>query len=156
MCCYYLINEQRDAMIDSVEDFYRLYFVYEGQDVLYRYHTRKDMEGCNISFVCFRSEDIANNPMIDLCLFNFDYQFSGLGVMLLGFCFNCKARGITQTCSGCDIARYCSRECQKADGKKHKKFCQDIHPRKKLRPLLGFKEAMDASADESTDESDTD
>ncbi|KAJ7682295.1 hypothetical protein DFH06DRAFT_1160769 [Mycena polygramma] len=45
-------------------------------------------------------------------------------------CFSCDGPGSTQSplrkCSRCQIASYCSSECQRADWKRHKLICIDI------------------------------
>ena len=35
-------------------------------------------------------------------------------------------RGEWKTCSKCAVARYCGKDCQKADWKKHKKVCASL------------------------------
>ena len=53
-------------------------------------------------------------------------------VKKLGICYNihctlpyCKAeRNFMKSCSGCRSVNYCSRECQKVDWLRHKRFCQ--------------------------------
>ncbi|BDA46608.1 hypothetical protein COCOBI_09-0600 [Coccomyxa sp. Obi] len=55
--------------------------------------------------------------------------FNPTGVPFIGPCFNCCRRSESNTvllmCSGCKIARYCSRTCQKAHWKAgHKYYCK--------------------------------
>ena len=39
-------------------------------------------------------------------------------------CWACGKAGVeTKKCSGCEVARYCSRECSKRDWKEHRKTC---------------------------------
>lgn len=48
-------------------------------------------------------------------------------------CGNTACPGLTKDllkCSGCDIAYYCSPECQKEDWEKHKNFCHEIESRR--------------------------
>mmetsp|Transcript_16242 Transcript_16242/g.23920 ORF Transcript_16242/g.23920 Transcript_16242/m.23920 type:complete len:315 (-) Transcript_16242:91-1035(-) len=46
------------------------------------------------------------------------------------YCINCK--GISsigsnlKTCTGCKVAKYCSRDCQELDWRSHKLVCQDL------------------------------
>lgn len=44
-------------------------------------------------------------------------------------CNNCGTRSEKKlmTCGSCKMARYCNAECAKADWKKHKKCCADMH-----------------------------
>lgn len=42
----------------------------------------------------------------------------------MALCVGCGTPNRLQKCSGCQTARYCSRECQKSDWKKHKKECK--------------------------------
>ncbi|KAJ7482059.1 hypothetical protein B0H11DRAFT_2022937 [Mycena galericulata] len=43
-----------------------------------------------------------------------------------GFCSSCRKQGLHfQRCSGCRVAEYCSKQCQKADWKHHQPFCRD-------------------------------
>ncbi|KAJ7167643.1 hypothetical protein C8R46DRAFT_254264 [Mycena filopes] len=41
-------------------------------------------------------------------------------------CYRCDKLGDLRRCSRCQIARYCSPECQRADWKDHKPRCQDV------------------------------
>jgi hypothetical protein len=40
-------------------------------------------------------------------------------------CFCCGASGQLKKCSGCDIAYYCSTECQRKNWREHKKLCRE-------------------------------
>nr|XP_034299517.1 uncharacterized protein LOC105324660 isoform X2 [Crassostrea gigas] len=48
----------------------------------------------------------------------------GKRIELLDCCFVCGSNGELKTCQECHKARYCSRECQKADWKTHKTDCK--------------------------------
>ena len=74
------------------------------------------------------------------------YQFSNVrfGPRRIGY-EKCDHRACTQTettekqfqrCGGCQMARYCSKDCQAADWKaRHKKICKDVKKKKEI--MLG-------------------
>lgn len=43
-------------------------------------------------------------------------------------CSNPRASGSLKACAACNIVSYCSKDCQKADWKRHKPFCLDCRP----------------------------
>ena len=57
-------------------------------------------------------------------------ELSKLGYKLERNCRNCgkESQHINRVlkCGGCKLAVYCSKECQKADWKKHKPFCKSL------------------------------
>jgi hypothetical protein len=54
------------------------------------------------------------------------HQFATLSFVLRRVCFKCKKADNLMKCSACGVAYYCSRECQCADWKIHKKLCNHI------------------------------
>ena len=52
-------------------------------------------------------------------------QFADLGISNSAACLMCHKRDIVRLkkCARCEIAQYCSKECQKGDWKRHKKEC---------------------------------
>jgi len=72
-------------------------------------HLRQSMGGCGYGCPC--CEDALERPVkdpasLDLCAF-------------------CGTHGANKKCSGCQIVRYCSVECQKGDWKCHKIQCKE-------------------------------
>lgn len=45
--------------------------------------------------------------------------------MVLRSCWICSKAGLKK-CSGCDVRRYCSPDCQKKDWSRHKQECKDF------------------------------
>lgn len=42
-------------------------------------------------------------------------------------CLHCHTEGKMKRCSGCLLAKYCSKECQKAHWKEHRQLCKAAH-----------------------------
>ena len=49
-------------------------------------------------------------------------------------CGNCHKHGLTQRCGGCHATAYCSRDCQKAHWRNHKRLCTARAEAAKLTP----------------------
>ena len=62
----------------------------------------------------------------DMLAFHLDHQVCGFVLALKMKCFQCKKDVPTglMKCKGCNIAHYCSKECQKENWKAHKKMCK--------------------------------
>jgi hypothetical protein len=66
--------------------------------------------------------------LMPLCklAFNCSRSFNGLSYLVKEICWTCKSKSVPSRCSGCFVAKYCSRECQVAHYPRHKKFCQMV------------------------------
>lgn len=51
------------------------------------------------------------------------------------FCDNDSNMEPLLQCSGCDVARYCGKECQQTDGQRHENFCRGIARSKWMKSL---------------------
>ena len=46
------------------------------------------------------------------------------GIEQKGNCLRCGVFGVLKTCTGCKVAQYCSKGCQREDWNKHKLNCK--------------------------------
>jgi len=78
------------------------------------------------TLVVVQREDDPVGP--DPLSFQFGFNVCGLVTLLYDTkCIVCKREGAeVKVCNQCHIARYCSKECQKADWKCHKKMCRKV------------------------------
>lgn len=51
---------------------------------------------------------------------------------IINYCDFCGTRDVTNKCSACKLVYYCDLPCQRADWKKHKKFCLKQDPNRSL------------------------
>jgi len=51
---------------------------------------------------------------------------SNVGALPFPLCWMCDKNFGVLTCSRCNVGKYCSKECQVSDWRKHKNICQDI------------------------------
>ena len=64
---------------------------------------------------------------VDIGAFHYGHHVHGYVIIVKPVCFCCKTKEpVPKRCNGCNVAYYCSKQCQEKDWENHKKCCKMV------------------------------
>jgi hypothetical protein len=99
------------------------------QGLTFSRKTTLKIQGQEVYLNCFRSDRLLDEDVFDYTAFLIGYPIYGFSYFQKPKCFTCKKK-CSLFCAGCDLAMYCSKDCQTKNWTKHKEVCKLIKERR--------------------------